>query len=303
MLITTEIFRAFLNCKTKSYLKSSGNVGSQHQLIEWKRSCLTEFKQKCLLKLRASFEDDECLVGLPSLQALENSTYRLITDCVLQAQGLRSHLDVLERFNAPIKGKHSTLIPIRFLPNEKITKHDKLILAFDALVLFTACGELPPFGKIIHGHEQRTVKVKLANLMETTKALVSEIVAQQTSTTPPELVLNKHCPECEFQPRCRQIAVETDELTLLSRMSEKERKQYHNKGIFSVTQLSYTFRPRRRPKRSGSKPQKYSHELKALAIREGKIHIAGRPELNIKGNPVYLDVEGIPDQDFYYLIG
>jgi predicted RecB family nuclease len=52
-----------------------------------------------------------------------------------------------------------------------------------------------------------------------------------------------------------------------------------------------------------SRPEKYSHALGALALRERKIHIAGTPELTLKGNPVYLDVEGVPDRDFYYLIG
>jgi predicted RecB family nuclease len=43
--------------------------------------------------------------------------------------------------------------------------------------------------------------------------------------------------------------------------------------------------------------------LKALAIREKKIHIVGSPEMKIEGTPVYMDVEGLPDRDFYYLIG
>jgi predicted RecB family nuclease len=86
-------------------------------------------------------------------------------------------------------------------------------------------------------------------------------------------------------------------------MTEKERKQFNSKGIFGVTQLSYTFRPRRRPKHLARKREKYHHSLKALAIREGKIHVVGSPELKIEGTPIYLDVEGITDRDFYYLIG
>jgi hypothetical protein len=86
-------------------------------------------------------------------------------------------------------------------------------------------------------------------------------------------------------------------------MTEKERKNFHNKGIFTVTQLSYTFRPRRRPKRLRDRRERYHHALKALAIRAKKIHVVGSPELRIDGTPVYLDVEGIPDRDFYYLIG
>ena len=124
-----------------------------------------------------------------------------------------------------------------------------------------------------------------------------------SSPTPPDLVLNRHCAECEFQARCRQKAVEKDDLSLLSNMTEKERTKLHRKGIFTVTQLSYTFRPRRRPKKLRDKREKYHHSLKALAIREKKIHIVGSPELKIEGTPVYLDVEGLPDRDFYYLIG
>jgi hypothetical protein len=70
------------------------------------------------------------------------------------------------------------------------------------------------------------------------------------SPTPPDLVLNRHCAECEFKTRCRQRAIDQDDLSLLGRMTEKERAKVNNRGIFTVTQLSYTFRPRRWPKRS-----------------------------------------------------
>jgi hypothetical protein len=90
--------------------------------------------------------------------------------------------------------------------------------------------------------------------------------------------------------------VENDDLSLLSGMTEKEWKKLHDKGIFTVTQLSHTFRPRRRPKRFHNKREKYHHSLRALAIRQKKIHIVGSPEMTIEGTPVYLDVEGIPDR-------
>ena len=121
---------------------------------------------------------------------------------------------------------------------------------------------------------------------------------------PPDPALNRHCSECEFQNRCREKTLEKDDLSLLAGLSAKEREKLRNKGIFSVTQLSYAFRPRRRPKRLRHKAEKYHHALKALAIREKKIHLVGTPELKIEsGTPVYLDVEGLPSQDFYYLIG
>jgi predicted RecB family nuclease len=50
-------------------------------------------------------------------------------------------------------------------------------------------------------------------------------------------------------------------------------------------------------------PSAASLYLKALAIRQKRIHIVGSPEINIEGTPIYLDVEGLPDRDFYYLFG
>jgi len=253
--------------------------------------------------LLSRFREDECLSATSLSQVLESNKCRFVIDCMVRAQEVQSHINALEQVTSHGKTKQSPYIPIRFVSSEKITKHDKLLLAFDALVLFTASDKMPQFGKIIHGSKQRSIKVKLAGLMKTTQSIVERIAAQGENNTPPPLILNKHCTECEFQTGCRQIAIEKDELSLLSGMTEKERKKQHDKGIFSVTQLSYTFRPRRKPKRLASKPEKYHHALKALAVRENKIYIVGRPQLNINRNPVYLDVEGVPGRDFYYLIG
>src|SRR5262249_29785305 len=74
-------------------------------------------------------------------------------------------------------------------------------------------------------------------------------------------------------------------------------------GIFTVTQLSHTFRPRRRSRGMHGRREKYHHSLRALAIRENRIHTVDLGELKVDGTPVYLDVEGLPDRNFFYLIG
>jgi predicted RecB family nuclease len=84
---------------------------------------------------------------------------------------------------------------------------------------------------------------------------------------------------------------------------KKEHTDFNSKGIFTVTQFSHTFRSRRRPQGLRDKRERYHHSLKALAIREKKIHILGSPEMKTEGTLVYIDVEGLPDRDFYYLIG
>jgi hypothetical protein len=91
-------------------------------------------------------------------------------------------------------------------------------------------------------------------------------------------------------------------------MTAKERAKYAEKGISTITQLSYGYRPRRRRRvnttapRSDS-PAKHDHRLKALAIKKAQTHVVGSPSLSIEGTPVFMDVEGMPDRGFYYLVG
>jgi hypothetical protein len=116
-------------------------------------------------------------------------------------------------------------------------------------------------------------------------------------------VLKRHCAECEFQAQCRQKAIEADDLSLLSGMSEKERKRHRGKGIFTVNQLSYTFRPRRTPKRAKNPGKPHYLALQALSIRDNTVYVHGNPQLPDSKCQVYLDIEGLPDSEFYYLIG
>ena len=99
--------------------------------------------------------------------------------------------------------------------------------------------------------------------------------------------------------------MQEDNLSLLDGIStQKAINQYEKKGLFTVKQLSYTFKPRKRKKRTKNPPPViHKPELQALAIREQKIYLQELPELTRQPVELFLDIEGIPDQQFYYLIG
>ena len=40
-----------------------------------------------------------------------------------------------------------------------------------------------------------------------------------------------------------------------------------------------------------------------MAIRDDKIYVVEKPKVPWSGTLIFLDVEGVPDQDFYYLVG
>src|SRR4051794_31922115 len=102
---------------------------------------------------------------------------------------------------------------------------------------------------------------------------------------------------------CCTQAEKEDHLSLLRGMSEQEISRQNSKGIFTVRQLSYTFRVRRRNKRAKRQAFPHSFALQALAIRENKIHVHGSYAVPSSPTSIYLDIEGLPDQNSYYLIG
>ena len=124
------------------------------------------------------------------------------------------------------------------------------------------------------------------------------------SPTPPPIVLNKHCPLCPFQRLCHAQAEQEDNLSLLDGVTARVMRQYEKKGIFTVKQLSYLFKPRKR-KKGSRKPPPVTHkvELQALAIREHKIYLQELPALSRQPVELFLDMEGVPDRGLYYLIG
>jgi len=303
MKITTSLFEASLKCLTKCFLLSLGETGAGNAYAAWVRTQVESYRREGIQDLMEGGTHDKCIGVLSGTADLKTPKWRLAVDFVARAQNLESRIDAVEKVPSEGRGKPAQFIPIRFIFSNKLTRDDKLLLAFDALVLSEMLGRKVSLGRIIHGDDHMTLRVKTATLAKEARKLTMKFDMMFSSHSPPDLVLKRHCAECEFQVRCMQKAIEKDDLSLLSSMTEKERRKFNSKGIFTVTQLSYTFRPRRRPKRLAAKREKYHHCLKALSLRERKIHIVGRPELKIEGTPVFLDVEGLPDCDSYYLIG
>src|SRR5882757_3466764 len=269
----------------------------------WVRTNDEVFRVEGNKRLVAGVAPDKCATGTQAMGTLKLAQWHLCMDLAVQSQNLQCSCHAVEQIPSTGRGRTAQFVPTRFVFRNKLNRDDKLLLAFDARVLSEVLRREVGLGKIVHGENYATRKVKTSALAGEVRKLTDKIGTLLASSSPPDLALNRHCAECEFQNRCRPKAIEKDDLSLLSGMTEKERTNFNSKGIFTVTQLSHTFRPRRRPQGLRDKRERYHHSLKALAIREKKIHIVGSPEVKIEGTPVYMDVEGLPDRDFYYLIG
>jgi predicted RecB family nuclease len=303
MTITSELFEAYLECPTKCWLRSQGETDGANAYANWTRAKSQTYRSKGIENLIEWVPQNERAIAPSIAENPKAAKWRMGVDLLARKQDLESRLHAVERIPSEGRGKAAQFIPTRFIFTNKLGKNDKLLLAFDAFVLAEALGREIAAGKIIHGDDHATLKVKTSALAGEVRKRIERIASLLSSLTPPDLVLKRHCAECEFQAPCRQKAMEKDDLSLLAGMSEKERKKLHSKGIFTVTQMSYTFRPRRTPKRAKNPAKPRYLALQALAIRENTVYIHGTPTLPQAKTEVYLDIEGLPDRDFYYLIG
>jgi CRISPR/Cas system-associated exonuclease Cas4 (RecB family) len=116
--------------------------------------------------------------------------------------------------------RYSRYVPVRFTPSEKIPKHHRLQLAFDAFVLAVlgkASGRVPISGRIIHARRKKAFSIELKGLLREVESLVAKMRMALANGKPPDFVLIGHCSECEFEVRCRGNAVKDDNLQLAGR--------------------------------------------------------------------------------------
>jgi predicted RecB family nuclease len=304
--ITAATFAAYLKCPTKSYLTAHGENGVDSYFDEIRERIAVAYKTSA--NQRAKLRDAEPIDLAQVSQKQAHDVVTFLVDCehTIIACDQRMSLGTALRTNSKLSPEYVSALYSAWDTSDEA---DSLLVCFGALAIGQATGgKVLVTGKVIHGEAYRIKTIRIVDHFEKTLRIVEAIDSLCKASEAPGPVLNKHCPFCTFQIRCRSIAISRDDLSLLGAMTARERVKYEEKGISTITQLSYGYRPRRRRRLkattlSSRPPAKHDHKLKALAIKKGCIHVVGSPSLSIEGTAVFIDVEGIPDRDFYYLIG
>jgi len=255
-------------------------------------------------KLITQHRQDQTPRGVTLTNSVLKQGLPFILETTLEDSTISLSFDGLKKAPGPSKLGDFHYIPMSFHGEYKIRKEHRLMLEMCGLLLSRHQGIMPGNGIIWYGGESKAAKIRLNSDPGNAKQLLRGLQETLNSGVPPKLILNDHCQVCEFRALCHDQAVQEDNLSLLRGMSEKEIKKLGKKGIFTITQLAHTFRPRRKGKREVQTTNRRHYALQAMAIRDKKIYILGRPELPTSGAVhVYLDIEGDPEADFIYLIG
>lgn len=295
VLITFEVLQAYSICPRKAYLLMYGKErGMPHEYEQILRKHQLENQSKNLELLKQKHTD----VYPYRVSNLEKG-YEFLIDVTLTADNLQAYCSILARVN------NLSYEPTIFIGTHTINNTDKLRLMFAGYVLTKIQGKLPAVGHIVNVKgESQQLKLEGNHKVLTTLLNPLQEWVNESSPQEPSIVLNKHCSMCQFHEQCQAKAIQEDNLSCLNHVTPRMIRQYEKKGIFTVKQLSYLFKPRKRKRRTRKPiPFTYKLELQALAIRTNTIYLQEVPELPRHPIEIFLDIESIPDQDFYYLIG
>lgn len=299
-LITSEVLVAYSQCPRKAFFllftEEKGTPHEYNQILEQQKN-INQAEYISVLKQK------NFTVKLYDAKR-QDSNNGLLAEATLTTNELEAYCDLLRKVeDSSSLGKYS-YEPIKITGTYSVTKEQTLNLLFAGYVLEKIQNKLPATGTIISMGGQ-VHELKLTNGYKRLKPFIEPI--REWITAPPSeaptVILNKHCPYCQFQASCKAKAEKDNDLSLLAQMTAKAIQNYHKKGIFTVTQLSYLFKPRRRKKSKKKSHVQYKLELQALAIRTEKIYLQELPELARHQVELFLDIEGIPDQKFHYLVG
>jgi predicted RecB family nuclease len=298
--ITSEVVVAYAQCPRKAYLLLfSPDKGEPHEY----EGILGEKARMNRVAYLTTLQHEP-----PRLRAYDAKTIThgsdVLIEATLRAPGLQAYCDVLTPMYPGISCDKPLYTPTLIVGTHTITEEQKLAVGVVGYVLGQNQPTPPTVGVIIGaGGQKHTVTLDtLSPKLRTILPTLQQWLDKPPEPSPP-LILNTHCPYCPFRHTCHAQAEQEDNLSLLDRMTPRMMQRYHRKGIFTVHQLSYVFKPRRRRNRSKNQPVHFNVELQALAIRTGKIYVHTLPELLRQPIDLFLDCESIPDQRFHYLLG
>lgn len=301
--LTLDVLRGYLSCPYLARLLLTGQQGvkSDYEIA------LAELEQAVRLKvtdgIRTQHSGQDLVTGVTLDRSILSNGPAFVLDAVLCSDSLSIRFDGLKKVKGVSQLGDFHYVPLMFCGTSRIHKSQRLLLEAMGLFLSRIQGIAPSTGIIYYGPHGSATTVRFTSGLRAAEEVVGKVMRIQQSEVVPKLLLNPHCPACEFRRQCQAQAVDQDSLSLLRGLKEKELNRYRRKGLFTLTQLAHTFRPRRRGRRSNRPSSHRYHALQALALRDKRVYVLGAPVVPPGAVRIYLDVESNPDEGYVYLVG
>ena len=297
-MINEQIIYDYYVCKYKAFLKYHKTTGDVHNYEMFEQRKIEEKESFIFSKIKNgdNFLD---LKNTNTEQFYFNKFYELIQNVTFfnSTFSIRVHLKSVKK-----SGEIGYLYyPVFFIPTYNIRQEHKLFIASCISVINNYSQHISQDCLVYNLRSDNPVNVQTNDYRKEADTGLMELSAIVDKS--PVLYLNSHCPLCEYKFHCKKIAKEQDNLSLLKGLSVKEIKKLNEKGIFTVHQYSFAFRPRKKRKKNTTFLVKHHHALQALAIRMNKTYIYSNTTIPTSSNMIFIDIEYLPEEIHPYLIG
>ena len=143
MTTTDVIFAAFLQCETKAYLLGEGVTGTRSEVGGLQQHLYNRYKQAAAEWLKLKIQKDESYVERPSSRVRKQRSDVIAFEPLIESSELRAQPDAVYRTPSELSDQGVMRTPVRFVRTEKLSRADKLLLAFDALAIHQVTGRSP----------------------------------------------------------------------------------------------------------------------------------------------------------------
>lgn len=303
MTITNRVVENYLDCRYKAYLELRGEIGTPHDYEDLMNELAEEYRPEATDALLGRCKLDSApRLSYFTLDDLQQG-HALILDCTVETDQFHFHFDALKRMDGKSSLGSFHYTPVMFVHEEKLRERHSQILACGMFVVGQMQKHTPETGFLVVGKKCRLSRIQFGTRSDKIQELMEQLSQFVEGTFAPEVRLNRHCDVCAYRDQCMVEATEKDDLSLLRRMTDADIEKHKSQGIFTLNQLSFTFRPRRRPKHLNDRTLPHYHSLQAQAIREQKVYVYNRPTIPHVNTAVYFDMEGNSNATSIYLIG
>lgn len=210
--ISSEVFVSYSQCPRKAFLLLfSNDRGTPHDYPRILKERRKAHQTQYLEAFKQSYEDAK------PYNEKNLTKGKVFVEATLKVDCWEAYCDILTKVDRGASSRKVMYEPMIVVGTYSITKEQKTELLFIGKVLGQIQKQVSPVGVIV-GMDGKAHRVKLeggykeiSQFLKTLQGWMEEKPAE-----PPALILNKHCPSCQFCDLCQEQAVKENSLSLLA---------------------------------------------------------------------------------------
>ncbi len=202
--------------------------------------------------------------------------------------------------------KQGFYLPVEVRTSKRIKVDYEMMLAFHLILLRQQRPITPTTGMVVLGNGKWYTVNVLPRIRQALELMQDFVEMLEAGSMPQVYMARSRCGLCSWRSFCRQVAAETDPLTLLPGVTGSRHPLLQSAGIFSIEDLAQ------------SSPHDFRHipglspKVSLQLIRQAKATINQQAlwiqplkatELRSAPMELYFDIEADPQRDVSYLLG